>query len=96
MDFLAVGDIIVGMGVDLTQLVFQPAASVSIMISAIGLYNAYFDLYDGTTNSVIGSSGTTSAIGTHHTGKIFINNSVYLQLRAPSAEAPAYSGIQIQ
>ena len=93
---MAVGDVVVGFGVDATQLVFQPAVSVSVCITTIGLYDAYFDLYNGVDDSVIGHAGDAAGINTHHTGKIFINNSVYLKLRAPPAEAPAYSGIQIQ
>jgi len=95
---MAVGDIVNGIGLDGTTFSFQPAVSVSIMISDVGSWNdKYYGLNDGTKNSWTGKVSTATATPVSGNNKLFINNTNYLNLAAPNGgEFAHYSGIQVQ
>jgi hypothetical protein len=89
---MVVGDIV--NDVSTTPLTFQPAASVSIMISqAAPNVDDYINLTDGVTSRrcfYYGAAGYGSVANV----KVMINNSIYLTI--PNVSGGCYSGIQIQ
>jgi len=97
---MASGDIVNGIGLDGLAFSFQPAVTVSIMITDVGSWaDKYYGLNDGTKNSWTGkvSSATNAAGAMSGNVKMFINNTNYLNLSAPNGgEFAHYSGIQVQ
>jgi len=98
VDILAVGDIVNGIGLAGLAFSFQPAVSVSIMISSVGSWNDKFcDLNDGVKNSRLWKISSDAAGATSGNNKLFINNTNYLHISAPNGgEFAGYSGIQVQ
>ncbi len=89
---MAVGDIVNGFGLISSVLIFQPAASVSIMIScAFNAAGNQLRLTNG-TNTCYSISSAASQLNT----KIFINNAIYLNLATGAGDYSGYTGIQIQ
>ena len=91
---MAVGDMVSGISAASTQLTFQPAASVVILITTVGAVNAWAKITDGTlTNGYTINTSTNG--GQQNNAKLFINNSLYLVLDV-TAYNTTYSGIQVQ
>ena len=95
---MAVGDVVNGIGVLDTVLIFQPAAGVEVMISCAGVYTNWTYLYDGTKQSEIFSNqlSTSGQNFGNSPEKIFINNTNYLRVNKDPSYIGSYSGIQIK
>lgn len=93
---MAAGDVVNGIGVNATDLTFQPAAGVEVAITTVGAYNQFYKLTNGTTLSVLGYAQTVNMELYMKTGKILINNTNYLFIAAGTLDANGYTGIQIK
>ena len=89
---MAVGDIVNGLSVSGTPVNFQPAASVSILITTAISWLTSTLLTDGAIVGYISNGGSN---GEQRIQKLFINNTNYLQLLG-SASGQSYTGIQIK
>lgn len=88
---MVVGDIV--NGVSAAAFTFQPAATVSIMLSTASCeISAYVFLTDGAT--VRNCFYWTGNTGIGSNTKMMINNSIYFSIQHPNGGS--YSGIQIQ
>lgn len=95
---MAVGDIIIGGSADNTVLNFQPAATVSVLISAVGLDDetAWLGLTNGVLNSRVGNKGSANP-NDNGNMKVFINNTIYLTVIALGAGVfSTYHGVQTE
>tara|TARA_R100001530_G_scaffold107607_1_gene75266 strand:+ start:148 stop:435 length:288 start_codon:yes stop_codon:yes gene_type:complete len=95
---MAVGDIVIGGSADNTVLNFQPAATVSVLITAAGLddESAFIGVTNGVLNSRIGNPANEASNGQGNT-KIFINNTIYLTIIALGAGVfSTYHGVQAE
>lgn len=91
---MVVGDIITGIGSDGSDLTFQPATGVEIIITQIcnELTTAFCFLTDGTKTATI-SKGMITPINV----KCGITNTIYLNIgTAGGGKYVAYSGIQVK
>lgn len=89
---MVAGDIV--NGVSAVAFTFQPAASVSLMISQAAANGPdYIYLSDGVTSRAC-YYYSVSGYGSVANVKVMINNSIYLNI--PMASGGTYSGIQIQ
>jgi len=90
---MAVGDMVSGFSAASTQLYFQPAAGIVILITSVGGVSAWAQLTDGiiTTGYTV-QTGTGESAGNT---KVFINNSLYLTILATTYNT-TYTGIQVQ
>ena len=95
---MAIGDIVSGVSVGLTDLYFQPAAGVEIMILTMNSYDAEIFLYNGVQAPSSLFHSATSGNSTNAVNcKVGLNNSIYIKLNAASAGGGScYSGIQIK
>ena len=89
---MAAGDIINGLTVSGTPVNFQPAVGVSILITTAVSWLTSTLLTDGAIVGYISNSGSN---GEQRMTKLFINNSIYLQLFG-SVNGQSYTGIQIK
>jgi hypothetical protein len=89
---MVVGDIVNGLST--IAFTFQPAASVSVMISQTAPANAeYIYLTDGVDSRIV--FYYSDAVGGNVANvKIMINNSIYLKIS--TGGGGSFSGIQIQ
>jgi hypothetical protein len=97
---MAKGDVVSGIGSALsTELIFQPASGVEIIITMVGNYTTWTYLYNGTTQSNLYNNSLSSS-GEHGMGnmphKICINNTNYLKIAGDPSFYPSYTGIQIK
>lgn len=93
---MAVGDVVSAVGTTNSNLFFQPAAGVEIMITWFGADARPAYLYNGTNDSLIGN-GVTGTNPPYAAIKVFITNSNWLWINATVAgKTPAYCGIQIK
>lgn len=88
---MAVGDIVNGIRNDGSDLVFQPAIGVSIMITAGCSRGQWISATNGVVSAVIYESNKMVEVSM----KLMINNTNYLTLPT-DADGEFYSGIQIQ
>lgn len=102
---MAAGDIISGFSAAATELIFQPAAGVEIIITTIGAgtnpdaMNASVRLTNAVGNLATVSGHPTSLPGVAATTmtRIGITNTIFMQLSAGAAGLfTAYSGIQVK
>ena len=96
---MAVGDIIIGGSADNTALTFQPAASVVILISAVGLNDngsAWLDVTDGALITHVGNKASVNP-NNQQNMKVFIDNTHYLSLIALGVgKWSTYHGVQTE
>ncbi len=96
---MAVGDIVNGIATDGNTITFQPAASVSIMLSSvIGRATGAY-LIDGVSVGYIGNLGNADAYmePSDRVVKVFINNTnYYYSAASPVGNNSGYTGIQVQ
>lgn len=95
---LAIGDVVNDIGADDTDLDFQPAAGVVILITFCSgqLTVAGYVLTDG---AAVGSTAlSTSQVGSPFNLKLFINNTNFLKVIAGGVGGTfgSFAGIQIQ
>jgi len=93
---MAVGDVIIQTEAASTQLDFQPAAGVEVMVSCLA-YTASggaAGIFDGTNMGSFGVSSTTQTWNMSN-AKIMINNTAYLRMLANSYPI-GFTGIQIK
>jgi hypothetical protein len=90
---MAVGDVVNGIGLDGTIFIFQPAAGVEIMIgSTFSTSGNQLRITNGTDVPY-----TTATSPGQLNSKIFINNTIYLNLATAGAGYfNGYTGIQIK
>jgi hypothetical protein len=93
---MAVGDAVIQMSAGGTTLVFQPAATVTVMITQLCGSNASTPMYytDGTNVSEIVTSRTNYS-SVQSSMKMFINNTIYLQMNTSGSLFSSFSGVQI-
>ena len=94
---MAAGDVVSGQGGIGATYNFQPAAGVEVMISSAGNNSqGWFYLYNGSILSGVYSMSPGNAHDTFLI-KIFINNTIYIQMEASGAgKYNGFSGIQIK
>jgi hypothetical protein len=90
---MAVGDTVSGMSAVGADLTFQPAASISVMITSFTNYTVWCRITDGTLSAL--AYNNTSASGGPWSTKIIVDNTNYLKIDADTVSSAAYSGIQI-
>jgi hypothetical protein len=88
---MAVGDVVNGTAAANTQITFQPAASVEVIILSCFVKSGTTYITDGVNNSAWDSGANTQTLT-----KIAINNTVYLIVGAATGQSGAYTGIQIK
>lgn len=93
---MVAGDVVSGIGAAGAAIIFQPAAGVEVMITAI-----FWDVGSGyiqITNGALTTAGTlhaTNRIQGNTMGmKILINNTNYLSIPAFAGASHGYTGIQ--
>ena len=88
---MAVGDVVNGLGSAVNTVVnFQPAATVTVMLSHSMVYTGWVFMTNGTLNSNLISSSAFILM------KMFVNNTNYLMLQAVGGQTGSFSGIQIE
>ena len=92
---MAVGDAVIQMSAGGTQLIFQPAAGVEIMITTLCGSNASTPMYytNGANISEIVTARTNYS-SVQSSTKMFVNNTIYLQMNTSGALFSSFSGIQ--
>lgn len=94
---MAVDDVVNGIGAANTILDFQPAAGVECVITSVFFDSAGMSgpsLYNGSTEALPNSTTVTQAY-VPIAGRLFINNTNYLRMRATgSGRSNGYSGVQ--
>ena len=94
---MAAGDVVSGQGGAAATYTFQAAAGVEVMISSAGnTTQGWVYLYNGSILSGVYSMSPGNAHDTFLI-KVFINNTIYIQMEAPAAtKYNGFSGIQIK
>ncbi len=95
---MAVGDVVNGLGAATSALTFTPAGSNQILITQLMGYDNWCYLTDGVTPAYIGfmQGSTGNNDPQDKICKIFINNTNYLNMAAPTQLSNGYTGIQIK
>jgi len=94
---LTVGDVVNGKSGVAAVLVVQPAAGVSLMITACAFYGNVVSPFmtDGTTVTTV--NWGTAGVSSTNNGKLFLNNTIYMRFQAlPAGEVSYFTGIQVQ
>lgn len=99
MDILTAGDIVNGIGPDNANFLFQPAATVQVLIKSAFMngVGGYLKITDGVKDPSLWN-GTTIYQGSGMSSiDVFIDNTNYLKFDALGAgKFAAYTGIQIK
>jgi len=96
---MAAGDTIIGGSADNTAVTFQPAATVVVLISAVGLNNQgsqWLNITNGALTTYVGNNAGTTP-NNQQSMKVFIDNTHYLNLGAVGVgKWGTYHGVQIE
>mgnify|MGYP003646544920 CR=1 FL=1 len=92
---MVVGDVVNGIGAASANVVFQPAASVSCMITVAAIRGNWVQLTDGSLLSLVMDNGAGGSFNNIN-NKIFIDNSIYLHVSGGGGYSASFTGIQIK
>ena len=93
---MVAGDVVAAQAAVGVALTFQPALGVNCLISCCGHSAAtWINLTNGANMSGVAVS-TAGGVGDTMVYKIFIDNSIYLNLPGVAGKFQAYSGLQIK
>tara|TARA_R110002051_G_scaffold174404_1_gene244645 strand:+ start:708 stop:989 length:282 start_codon:yes stop_codon:yes gene_type:complete len=92
---MAVGDPVIAQGAVNTILTFQPAATVTVVLTCFAGLNTVVRITDGAVHSLLGTVNYEGVNPKMFNIKCFINNTYYLHMDASVGYGGFYSGIQV-
>jgi hypothetical protein len=95
---MVAGDVVQGISALGAAIAFQPAAGVECMITttSAGSGTGYTTLTDGVVTQAYQFPNANNALALTMTLKLFITNSIYLNVALQAGQNSSYSGIQIK
>jgi hypothetical protein len=95
---MVAGDVVQGISAIGADITFQPAATVQCMITttSTGSGTGYTTLTDGVVTQCYVFPNANSALATTMSLKLFVTNSIYLNVALQAGQNSCYTGIQIK